>query len=169
MAAKRWREVKSQKSSPKATNPTDSSPLIRFKDFSLKRQLQLMRASERIKAFITDMFMINMPLLYLTTYVLLDGKEAFTHNQWAILACGVGYGVITSLFLSISGQTPGFRYMGIRLAGENGGRLGFLRTLARYVLWVLGTSFLFGLLFGLIRRDGRCLHDVICGAYIIKA
>lgn len=71
---KRWRKLKS---TPK---PTAYSAWVDMKTFSLKNQLRLMYASERIKAFITDMFMINMPLLYLTTYVFLDGKEDFTHK-----------------------------------------------------------------------------------------
>lgn len=71
--AKRWREIKSQKHTPQIESQPHSQ-WVSFKDFHLKKQLQLMYASERIKAFITDMFMINMPLLYLTTYVFLDGK-----------------------------------------------------------------------------------------------
>lgn len=192
--AKRWREIKSQKHPILTKNNADSSQWVNLKDFNLKKQLQLMCASERIKAFITDMFMINMPLLYLTTYVFLDGKNDFTHNQSAILACGVGYGLIVSLFLAFASQTPGYRYMGLKLMqrqdssskktalqqqhtqGSNATdethspfvKISLFKSILRYVLWLVGTSFLVGLLFGLFRRDGRLLHDVICGTYIIK-
>ncbi|MCX2717863.1 RDD family protein [Helicobacter sp. MIT 21-1697] len=168
-AHKRWRKVKSaQKATSSAHIPQDSQ-WIKMHNFSLKKQLQLMHASERIKAFITDMFMINMPLLYLTTYVFLDGKEAFTHNQSAIFACGISYGFITSLFLALSTQTPGYRYMRLRLVRSEScvDKVGFFRALTRYVLWVVGTSFLFGILIGLLRRDGRCLHDVLCKTQVI--
>lgn len=192
--AKRWREIKSQKHPILTKNNADSSQWVNLKDFNLKKQLQLMCASERIKAFITDMFMINMPLLYLTTYVFLDGKNDFTHNQSAILACGVGYGLIISLFLAFTSQTPGYRYMGLKLMQRQDSsskktalqqqhtqdssatdethspfvKISLFKSILRYVVWLVGTSFLVGLLFGLFRRDGRLLHDVICHTYIIK-
>ncbi|WP_300448100.1 RDD family protein [uncultured Helicobacter sp.] len=180
---KRWRKLKS---TPK---PTAYSAWVDMKTFSLKNQLRLMYASERIKAFITDMFMINMPLLYLTTYVFLDGKEGFTHNQIAILTCGICYGIITSLFFTLSAQTPGYRYMNLKLVcylktqdshtlsqqndnkadsiQENLTKVSFIRAFIRYVLWVIGTSFLFGILVGIFRTDGRCLHDLLCRTQII--
>lgn len=177
-AHKRWRKVKSTQKATSSAHIAKDSQWIRMQDFSLKKQLQLMHASERLKAFITDMFMINMPLLYLTTYVFLDGKEAFTHNQSAIFACGIGYGFITSLFLALSTQTPGYRYMRLRLVQDSHTnnptqnctyhKVGFLRVCARYVLWVVGTSFLFGILIGLLRRDGKCLHDVLCKTQVIS-
>lgn len=193
--AKRWREIKSQKHPILAENNADSSQWVNLKDFNLKKQLQLMYASERIKAFITDMFMINMPLLYLTTYVFLDGKNDFTHNQSAILACGIGYGLIISLFLAFTSQTPGYRYMGLKLVQKQDSnskqttiqeqltqdsntldkthspfiKISLFTSILRYILWLIGTSFLVGLLFGLFRRDGRLLHDVLCGTYVLKA
>lgn len=129
----------------------------------LKEKLQSIYTTERIKAFITDMFMINMPILYLTTYIFLDGKDAFTQNQSAILACGLCYGVITALFLVFSAQTPGYRYMRIKLLKDNGQKVGFIRAFVRYLLWIVGTTFLFGLLMGIFRHDGKCFHDWLCG------
>lgn len=183
MNHKRWRKVKSaQKLKTDIKKP---SIWIDLQHFSLKKQLRLMYAGERIKAFITDMFMINMPLLYLTTYVFLDGKDAFTHNQSAILACGIGYGIITSLFLAFASQTPGYKYMQIKLARYKDSintqdstqkpsplkekKLGFIRVFIRYVLWVIGTSFLIGILIGIFRSDGRCLHDILCDTCILPA
>ncbi len=176
---KRWRKIKSAQKTTPLAHSVKKSQWINIYNFSLKKQLQLMHASERLKAFITDMFMINMPLLYLTTYVFLDGKEAFTHNQSVIFACGIGYGFITSLFLALSSQTPGFRYMHLQLVRSESNsnkstqniayyKVGFLRAFARYVLWVIGTSFLFGILIGVLRRDGRCLHDVLCKTQVIS-
>lgn len=182
----RWRKVKSSHKNSKKQdikNQDSNSQWIKMRDFSLKKQLHLMYASERIKAFITDMFMINMPLLYLTTYVFLDGKEAFTHNQNVIFACGISYGVILSLFFAFAAQTPGYRYMHLKLVrfaqkqthnnevdslDTKTHKVSFLRAFVRYGLWVLGTSFLFGILMGIFRKDGRCLHDVLCGTQIVS-
>lgn len=218
--APKWRHIKRAKQ----TNAPNSkqSAFINLKDFSLKMQLQKMFASERIKAFITDMFMINMPILYLTTYVFLDGKDAFSQNQAAIFACVGLYGVILSLFIAISAQSPGYRYMGLKIiqkrvetsvdstlpsAQNDKGdschtapsycytecsevskntesapdsathlsadsneykNLSFFMAFARYVLWIIGTSLLFGILLGLVRKDARCLHDVLTNSYVVK-
>ena len=199
-APTRWCKLKSaNKPNKQAQNSkTHKSQWVRFNNFSLKNQLLLMFASERIKAFITDMFMINMPILYLTTYVFLDGKDAFTHNQNVIFVCGISYGVILSLFFAFSAQTPGYRYMRLKLVRYNsqdsqsldsqnktqsintlesaqnanteskGEKVGFVRSFVRYGLWVFGTSFLFGILLGLFRKDGRCLHDVLCNTQVIS-
>ena len=205
MAKPRWRNVKSAHGAQKSASLPKSGELggewLALGEFSLKKQLRLMRASERVKAFITDMFMINMPLLYLCTYVFLDGREDFQQNHGAILACGLLYGVILSLFFALSSQTPGYRYMGLKLVRygrdegssesssseadsesvdskadsakiaesakkREGQKVGFMRAFVRYVLWVVGTSLLFGILLGLVRRDGRCLHDIACGTQV---
>ena len=162
---KRWRKLKQQ--TPHTASP--NTPKGIFGEMSLKERLRAIYATERIKAFITDIFMINMPLLYLTTYVFLDGKDAFTHNQSAILACGLCYGIITSLFFAFSSQTPGYRYMSIKLVREDGRKVSFICALIRYFIWIIGTSFLFGLLLGLFRKDGKCLHDLLCKTQILSS
>ena len=74
LMAKRWREIKSQKHTPQIKSQPHSQWVSL--NFISKSNFQLMYASERIKAFITDMFMINMP--FVATYVFLDGKNDFT-------------------------------------------------------------------------------------------
>ncbi|TLD82066.1 RDD family protein [Helicobacter sp. MIT 05-5293] len=158
---KRWREVKKSPSSKQPDLPKGI-----FGGMPLKAKLQSIYATERIKAFITDMFMINMPILYLTTYIFLDGKDAFTQNQSAILACGLCYGIIIALFLAFSAQTPGYRYMRIKLLKDDEQKVGFIRAFVRYLLWIVGTTFLFGLVMGILRRDGKCFHDWLCSTQI---
>lgn len=202
---KRWlsrksaHKGKSQIESHTFNQSAKTSVWVNMKHFSLKKQLLAMKVNERVKAFITDMFMINMPLLYLTTYVFLDGKEAFTHNQTVIFVCTLGYGIITSLFFAFSSQTPGYRYMRIKLikfcdknvdshvspdilesttsqessihAQQNAQnklhKVGFVRAFVRYIVWIFGTCFLFGVIVGFFRADGRCLHDVLCGTDVL--
>jgi len=38
----------------------------------------------RVKASIIDLFIIGMPVFYISTYLVLGGKEAFLNNQLAI-------------------------------------------------------------------------------------
>lgn len=175
------RKSQTSKTSQKQTKKPQKKQPNSFSRFSIKSRLHTMHAGQRIKAFITDMFMVNMPLLYFTTYVFLDGKESFLHNQNVILACSLIYGVVLSLFFTFSSQTPGYRYVGLRLVyfhkkntesnssghDESETRIGFIRAFIRYILWIFGTSLLFGILLGIFRKDGRCLHDILCGTQII--
>lgn len=161
----RWRKVKRGNVGHKYASTQIQQVNL---SYNLKTKLIVMCASERIKAFITDMFMIHMPLLYMTTYVFMDGKESFTHNQWAIFVCGALYGVISSLFFTFSSQTPGYRYMKIKLVGENDSKIGFMRALIRYVLWLVGVSLLVGFVVALVRKDSRWLHDVVCKTKVVR-
>ena len=54
----------------------------------------------RVKAFVIDLFIIGMPIFYATTYLLLDGKEAFLHNQIAIFGANSLISLIICLFLA---------------------------------------------------------------------
>jgi len=49
-----------------------------------KQKAKIASVWARAKAFIIDLFIIGMPIFYATTYLVLDGKEAFLHNQIAI-------------------------------------------------------------------------------------
>ena len=63
--------------------------------------------TDRIKAFITDMFMIYAPILYIITYVFLDGKDEFQASQLAPFIGVSVYGVVYALLVSKLAQTPG--------------------------------------------------------------
>jgi len=56
--------------------------------------------TDRVKAFITDLFMIYTPILYAITYVVLGNKEAFQRSTLGPLSAVLLYGVIYALFLS---------------------------------------------------------------------
>ncbi len=71
--------------------------------------------TRRIKAFITDLFMIYTPILYIATYVVLGGAQNFRENQAAIFVCIMIYAVVCAVFIAVSGQTPGLRFVGLKL------------------------------------------------------
>jgi len=89
----RWRKLKQGKQSK--PNPATEEPS--FKAAAIVA---------RFKAWVIDMFMIYVPLLYVTTYIILDGKEAFQSNQWAIFIDTTLFGLILALFWAKKGQSP---------------------------------------------------------------
>ncbi|NLK66521.1 MAG: RDD family protein [Campylobacteraceae bacterium] len=120
--------------------------------------------SSRIKAFILDIFLLAMPLLYFTTYVVLGTKEEFQSNQLAVFIVWIVYGIITTLFFVKSAQTPGYRSQNIYLIDlKTGKKAKFEKVFLRYILFILGSTFIVGVVMCFFRKDKLNLHDFITG------
>ena len=115
----------------------------------------------RLKAFITDMFMIYMPILYVATYVVLGSKEALWQSQGAIFICWALYVLILSLFFARDGQSLGYKYAKIALVKENGSDVGFATALIRNIIFCASFGLIFGIFVPFVRKDRRFLHDII--------
>ena len=127
-----------------------------------KQKAQLAGIGARVKAFITDLFLIGMPIYYLTTYVFLGGKDDFLRNQTAIFGANLAVGLICCVFFAIKAQTPGYRSQNIYLIDLRSGRkLGFIRVLLRYVCFLLAGVSIVGLCLCFFRKDALNLHDLL--------
>lgn len=115
----------------------------------------------RLKAFITDIFMIYMPILYVATYVVLGSKEALWQSQGAIFICWALYVLILSLFFARDGQSLGYKYAKIALVKENGSDVGFATALIRNIIFCVSFGLIFGIFVPFVRKDRRFLHDII--------
>ncbi len=126
------------------------------------------RYTDRIKAFITDMFMIYAPILYIITYLFLDGKEDFQASQIAPLIGVSIYGLIYAFLVSRFGQTPGKKAYIIKVVDvKTHENIGFFRAIIRFIAFLFtGTTFL-GLFLPFYRKDNRALHDLVCNTVVI--
>jgi len=123
----------------------------------------------KIKALITDMFMIYAPILYITTYLVLNGKDEFQNSQIAPLIAVTLYGLIYALLLSKMGQTPGKKAYSLKVVdSNNGGNISFLRALLRFIIFLFSATIVLGLLLPLYRKDKKSLHDILCRTVEIK-
>jgi len=123
---------------------------------------------DRIKAFITDMFMIYMPILYIMAYIILDGKEAFQASSTAQFSAVLIYAVIYAIFVKSSGQTPGKRAYSIKIVDARSfEKLSFTRSILRFVTFLLSATFLLGLLLPLVRKDKKGLHDILLNTAVV--
>ena len=161
----RWRDVKkgniqqpSQKikKSVKGSNNTENST-------------PNASALDRAKAFITDMFMIMMPIMYITTYVVMEGKEEFQASDTAHwITMGI-YGLITVLFWIKKGQTPGFKAYDLKLIDIRTGEKPKIALAAfRYLMFIFGAVSIIGFLLPFFRKDKKTLQDLVCGTSVIK-
>lgn len=112
--------------------------------------------------------MIYVPILYITTYVILGSKTAFLANEIAIFCDFFAYGIITSAFFAISGQTPGYRYSGLRLVKKTGEKISFLLAIFRFFVFIFAMSTLFGALVALFSKKKLFFQDLACGTKIIS-
>ncbi|CCF81164.1 Putative integral membrane protein [Helicobacter bizzozeronii CCUG 35545] len=115
-----------------------------------------------LRLFSPIFFLIYTPILYFTTYIILGSAQAFRENQLAILGCVCVYGVINALFISKSGQTPGLRYVGLKVLDSHDQPMGLGRACVRFVLWLVVASTLIGFFTPFFSKDKRFLHDVLC-------
>ena len=126
------------------------------------------RFSFRIKAFITDMFMIYMPIMYLITYVVLNGKDELQASQIAPLMAVSLYGLIYAFLVSKFGQTPGKKAYDMKIVDDKTGKqIGFFRALARFVAFLFTAATLLGLFLPFYRKDKKALHDLICSTLVV--
>jgi uncharacterized RDD family membrane protein YckC len=145
----RFRDIKKQK---KRQEKSKSKPAVHYAHYP-----------DRIKALITDMFMIYAPILYLITYVILGGKDEFQSSQWAPLMGVTLYGLIYAVLLSKFGQTPGKKAYEIEVVDDKTfEKIGFFRAFIRFVAFLFSATILLGLLTPFYRKDRKALHDIIC-------
>jgi len=146
---------------------------MRFRD--LKKQAQKIKQTQesrplhvearyvdRIKAFITDMFMIYVPILYILAYAVLDGKDAFQESSAAQFIGVALYAFIYALFLSNSGQTPGKKAYTMKVVDASTyEKISFLKALWRFVAFLFSAMIGVGLLVPFFRKDNKTLHDLM--------
>ncbi len=127
------------------------------------------RYTERIKAFITDLFMIYIPILYIITYIALDGKDDFQSSQIAQFVGVFLYGFIYAFLLSKFAQTPGKKAYDIQVVDATSFKnISFLRAYLRFIAFLISATTLLGLLLPFYRKDKRALHDLIAQTSVIK-
>jgi len=145
----RFRDIKKNK---KRTQQQQEKVIVRYAHYP-----------DRIKALITDMFMIYAPILYIIAYIVMGGKEEFQASQLAPLAGVLLYGLVYALLISKFGQTPGKKAYDIKVVDDTTyENIGFFRAFVRFIAFLFSATILLGLLTPFYRKDKKALHDIIC-------
>lgn len=158
----RWRDIKKNKK----TNTKDEKRNTQKQETAVANQS--CSPLFRLKAFITDMFMIMMPIMYLTTYVILDGKESFQSNESAHWITMALYGAITITFWVLKGQTPGFKaYDLVIISDKTKQKLGVIHATLRYIMYLVSVISILGIIIPFFRKDKKTLQDLVMGTSVI--
>lgn len=119
--------------------------------------------ANKAKAFITDNFLLMMPITYIVFYLIMGGREAFRDNMlsgWIMIF--IPLIIIQSVFFAKSGQTPGYKAYNIILLNETTKKKpAFIISLFRSFCAILSFMTIFGWLMMFMRKDRKTLHDLL--------
>ncbi len=165
---RKQRQEQAQKQARQSKAPSTLSSAQVGQSAPTKQKAKIASRIERAKAFLIDIFLLYVPVLYVC-YFVLGSKEAFLGNQAVIFACSAFFGVVQALFLSTKAQSPGLKAYDLYLIDiKKGRKLSFLRVILRYIVFLIGASLLFGLLMSFLRKDGLALHDLLSQSCIVR-
>ncbi len=149
----RWREVKHKK----------------IKKEQTKEIIKYAKISDRLKAFLTDTFMITMPILYIVIYLIMGSREEFrAHMAKGWLYIVVFHYISVMLLWIFKAQTPGMKAYGIKIVSKNLKKISFLQATIRYFLMPISILSIVGVLIAFFRKDRQTLHDLLSFTLLIE-
>jgi uncharacterized RDD family membrane protein YckC len=160
MAKQRFRDIKQGKIKPQER----STKHKRSQEIILATNLQ------KVKAALTDSFMLLMPLMYIVFYLVMDGREGFAqHKLMGWLYILVPLILIQTAFMYLgSGQTPGYRAYNIRVVDSKSfDAPPLFALLFRNISMLLSLITVVGWLMMFFRKDRKGLHDLLSQTTII--
>ncbi|RXK12837.1 hypothetical protein CP965_09700 [Halarcobacter mediterraneus] len=158
--ANRWRDIKqgnikenlSSNKEEINDNPFASAPI-----------------GHRIKAFIVDMFMIMMPIMYITTYLIMDGKDDFQGSDEARWITALVFGLIIVLFWIAKGQTPGLKAYSLKLIDDNTkNKISLPKAIIRYLVFLISATTIILAFLPFFRKDKKTFQDLLTKSTVIQ-
>ncbi len=157
----RWRNVKQNKLPEIEETPT---PTLALPYASIP---------DKIKAFITDAFLLSMPIFYIVVYLVFDGLkglegvESHKFSTWMYVL--VPLGTLASTFYVKTGQTPGMKAYAIKVIdNDSKEKPGIILAVLRFIFFNMALFSIVGIMISFFRKDGRGLHDMLSGTSVIK-
>jgi len=167
MAKKRFRDVKQGKEQETKKEKSKKSKIKKQDEVTLKWDYAT--TGKKVKAFLTDSFMLLMPIMYIVFYLLMGGREGFAEHKamgWVYIL--IPLVIAQTIFMFKTGQTPGYRAYNITLIDDKTGEKPSLFLIAfRNLSAVLSLFSFFGWIMMFFRKDHKTLHDLLSGTSII--
>ena len=156
----KWRDVKHYKVQEE-----------KFSESKIKSQKNdLASIPARLKAFLTDTFLITTPILYIVIYLIMGSGEEFSHNRamgWGIIF--TVHALIILIFWLKNGQTPGLKAYDIKLVDNaSRQRVSVFQVLIRYVVTLFAVLSIFLLFFPFFNKDKKTIQDIFSNTIIIN-
>jgi uncharacterized RDD family membrane protein YckC len=136
----------------------------------LEKNDEYASVSLKIKAFLTDAFMLLMPIMYIVFYLVMDGREDFAnHKMFGWIAILLPLIIVQTIFMYFTGQTPGYRAYHITLIDERSKKKPSLAAiLFRNVCAILSLFTIVGWVLMFFRKDKKTLHDLLSATAVVN-
>jgi len=156
----RWRDVKKGKvEEKKIKTPKSNKEKLILKNSSLML---------RFKSFLTDTFMLTMPLMYIVTYLVMGSLEDFSSQKalgWFYIMLP-HFLLVTSLWL-FKRQTPGMKAYDLYIVDSiTGQKPSIISIINRYIFTTISIAFIFTMFIPFFNKSRRTLQDFISGTII---
>ncbi len=123
----------------------------------------------RLKAFLTDTFMITMPILYIVIYLVMGDREGFREHMgqgWLIIL--LAHFAVTLAFWALKAQTPGMKAYDLYLVDtQTGEKPGLVKLVIRYVMLQTAILSFLGMFLPYLLKTKEGLHDLVSGTCIV--
>ncbi len=164
MAKQRFRDIKKGK-------VKDKAPKEKKREDEDDDEYDYASVGNKIKAFLTDAFMLVMPIMYMVFYLVLGSREEFRDNMlmgWIYIV--VPLVIVQTIFMYKTGQTPGYRAYNITLIDNTTKQKPSLGVvLFRNLSAVLSMLTLLGWAVMFFRKDNRNLHDLLSATTVVNS
>jgi len=156
MAKKRFRDVKQGKGKESVVEEVSS---VNKWDYA--------SSGSKIKAFLTDSFMLVMPIMYVVFYLIMGGREGFAEHKalgWIYIL--VPLIIAQTIFMFKTGQTPGYRAYNLILIDDFTGEKPSLFIILFRNLCAVLSLFTLGLLFSPLFWEHTIFFILLLSVYM---
>ena len=124
----------------------------------------------RLKAFLTDTFLITTPILYIVIYLIMGSGAEFAENRalgWTIIFAF--HSTIILIFWLKNGQTPGLKAYDIKLVDNTTKqRVSVMQVLIRYITTLFAVISIFLLFVPFFNKNKKTFQDILSNTVIIN-
>ena len=156
----KWRDVKQNRVQEEKSNGLKNK-------FSKDNLASL---PSRLKAFLTDTFLITTPIFYIVIYLIMGSGEEFAQNR--IMGWGIIFGVHSAIILIFwlkNGQTPGLKAYDIKLVDNmTKQRVSVIQVIVRYLTTLIAVVSIFLLFIPFFNKDKKTFQDILSNTVIIN-
>lgn len=157
----KWRDIK---------NNRVSKENLKKDSFNSNSSQNLATLGQRFKAFLTDLFLITTPIMYVVIYIIMGSGDGFAQNRtlgWSIIL-GTTF-VIIGIFWLKNGQTPGLKSYDIKLVdNKTEDRISVLQAFLRYIATFFAIILIAPLFYCYFNKDRKTFQDIVSNTKIIK-
>lgn len=157
----KWRDIK-QNRVKESTNTQSKETDKSFEESS--------SIPSRVKAFLTDTFLITTPIFYVVIYLIMGSGEEFAQNRalgWSIIF--TAHSLIIFIFWLKNGQTPGLKAYELKLVdAKTKDRVSVFQVLIRYITTFFSLISIFLMFVPFFRKDKKTIQDIFSNTIIIN-